>query len=247
MYVSRAATRAAPAVFRAGVRTAARPSRNVPRHIPAIAILIPRRGLATETSTSSTTGANYPPPGFNAEQAKKPLPKEEQQKPIERPSSAAVPEVSIPRDSPTSTPKTAAAEAQSREMATGEASVQAKEEKKAVAKKEEEEKKKLTVWQKVKHEAHHYWDGTKLLVTEVKISSKLALKMAAGYELTRREHRQVLHTCTLASETRADLFHIVDPYGPGPGPLDSLLHVCHCAIRRTAAPCSFEAIPQHAP
>jgi LETM1 and EF-hand domain-containing protein 1 len=53
---------------------------------------------------------------------------------------------------------------------------------------------KLTIWQKVKKEASHYWDGTKLLATEVKISSKLALKMAAGYELTRREDRQLQRT-----------------------------------------------------
>ena len=55
-------------------------------------------------------------------------------------------------------------------------------------------KQKLTLWQKVKKEAAHYWDGTKLLATEVKISSKLALKMAAGYELSRREHRQLQRT-----------------------------------------------------
>lgn len=65
----------------------------------------------------------------------------------------------------------------------------------ATEKKTEEKKKgedkKLTVWQKVKKEVAHYWDGTKLLATEVRISSKLALKMAAGYELTRRENRQV--------------------------------------------------------
>lgn len=48
--------------------------------------------------------------------------------------------------------------------------------------------------QKIKHEAQHYWDGTKLLAAEVKISSKLALKMAAGYELSRREHRQLQRT-----------------------------------------------------
>jgi LETM1 and EF-hand domain-containing protein 1 len=54
--------------------------------------------------------------------------------------------------------------------------------------------KKLTIWQKIKHEAQHYWDGTKLLATEVRISSKLALKMAAGYELSRREHRQLQRT-----------------------------------------------------
>jgi LETM1 and EF-hand domain-containing protein 1 len=53
---------------------------------------------------------------------------------------------------------------------------------------------KLTIWQKVKREAVHYWDGTKLLATEVKISSRLALKMAAGYELSRRENRQLQRT-----------------------------------------------------
>jgi len=52
----------------------------------------------------------------------------------------------------------------------------------------------LTLWQKVKHEVQHYWDGTKLLATEVRISSRLALKMAAGYELTRRENRQLQRT-----------------------------------------------------
>lgn len=60
--------------------------------------------------------------------------------------------------------------------------------------KAEKEQKKLTLWQKVKKEARHYWDGTKLLATEVRISSKLALKMAAGYELTRRENRQLQRT-----------------------------------------------------
>ena len=59
------------------------------------------------------------------------------------------------------------------------------------AKKEE---KKLTIMQKIKREVMHYWDGTKLLATEVKISSRLALKMAAGYELSRREHRQLQRT-----------------------------------------------------
>jgi len=187
MYVSRAATRAAPAVFRAGMRASARPSRNIPKHIPAIAILIPHYGFATQTSTSSGSGGQYPPPGFNTEQAKKPLPKEQQQKPKEKASSPPLPDVSIPKDVPTSTPKTAAAESRSlSELAADKAAAT----KSAVAKKEDEKKK--TVWEKVKHEAQHYWDGTKLLVAEVKISSKLALKMAAGYELTRREHRQVL-------------------------------------------------------
>lgn len=62
---------------------------------------------------------------------------------------------------------------------------------------EKKETKKLTIGQKIKKEVQHYWDGTKLLATEVKISTRLALKMAAGYELSRREHRQVRpHHCT---------------------------------------------------
>ncbi|BFZ62205.1 LETM1 domain-containing protein ylh47 [Saitoella coloradoensis] len=69
-----------------------------------------------------------------------------------------------------------------------------KETSKQVATKAEE--KKLTLWEKVKHEAQHYWDGTKLLGAEIRISSKLALKMAAGHELSRRERRQLQRTTT---------------------------------------------------
>lgn len=54
-----------------------------------------------------------------------------------------------------------------------------------------EDTKKLTIGQKIKKELMHYWDGTKLLAAEIRISSRLALKMAAGYELSRRENRQV--------------------------------------------------------
>ncbi|GME68700.1 unnamed protein product [[Candida] boidinii] len=54
--------------------------------------------------------------------------------------------------------------------------------------------KKLTILEKIKHEAKHYWDGTKLLGLEIKISSKLLVKIATGYELTRREYRQLQRT-----------------------------------------------------
>lgn len=53
---------------------------------------------------------------------------------------------------------------------------------------------KPTIWEKVKHEAQHYWSGTKLLGMEIKVSSRLLLKMTAGYELTRREYRQLQRT-----------------------------------------------------
>ncbi|KAF2270690.1 LETM1-domain-containing protein [Lojkania enalia] len=193
MYVSRAATRAAPAVMRAGIRTAGRSHRALPRNLPAIAILLPRRGLSTETSSSSNSGGNFPPPGFNTEQAKKPLPKEEHKKTVEKPDASETPDVTIPLHEPSDHAPTKASEAATlTELAAEKATAEKNDDKKLAAKKEEE--KKLTIWQKVKHEAQHYWDGTKLLVAEVKISSKLALKMAAGYELTRREHRQLTRT-----------------------------------------------------
>lgn len=58
------------------------------------------------------------------------------------------------------------------------------------------EEPKKTLWEKVKHEAQHYWDGTKLLGYELKVSTKLVAKMFAGHELTRRENRQLKRTLT---------------------------------------------------
>lgn len=53
---------------------------------------------------------------------------------------------------------------------------------------------KPSLWQRVKKEAKHYWEGTKLLGYEVRVSTKLALKLASGRELTRREDRQLKRT-----------------------------------------------------
>ncbi|KAH0827023.1 LETM1-like protein-domain-containing protein [Lanmaoa asiatica] len=46
-------------------------------------------------------------------------------------------------------------------------------------------------WKKVKHEATHYWHGSKLLVSEVRISARLQWKILHGESLTRRERRQL--------------------------------------------------------
>lgn len=46
-------------------------------------------------------------------------------------------------------------------------------------------------WAKIKHEANHYWDGTKLLGKETKISWRLLRRLLRGKQLTRRERRQV--------------------------------------------------------
>lgn len=47
------------------------------------------------------------------------------------------------------------------------------------------------IWEKVKHEAAHYWHGSKLLVSEIRISMRLVSQLLKGKTLTRREKRQV--------------------------------------------------------
>ncbi|KAJ5111381.1 LETM1 domain-containing protein mdm28 [Penicillium argentinense] len=149
--------------------------RGIPSQVSALAILIPQqRGYATEHNTTNSQ-SSYPPPGFNAEQAKKPLPQDQAQSPSTTQSKQNV----------TPAAKVPAREVSGKPVAT--------EEDKNVAEAKKEAK-KLTIGQKIKKEVQHYWDGTKLLATEVKISSRLALKMAAGYELSRREHRQLQRT-----------------------------------------------------
>ena len=175
---------------------------NLPPHLRAVAILIPRHNYSTETSTNTNSGSSFPPPGFNAEQAKKPLKKESSTKEESDKVEKAIAEVEasiqeIQNDfnhsGPTGEAKTKAmADMSLTELAASKATASKIEE--AKLSKVEKEAKKLAIWQKVKKEVRHYWDGTKLLATEVRISSKLALKMAAGYELSRRENRQLQRT-----------------------------------------------------
>lgn len=149
-------------------------ARGLPSHVTALALLIPQtRGYATEHSTSnSRSSESFPPPGFNAEQAKKPIQKEEQSqtKDVQK------------ADKTTTAPAKNGDAKESEIVKAGDVDKKASEKK---------DQKNLTIGQKIKKEVQHYWDGTKLLGTEVRISSRLALKMARGYELTRREHRQV--------------------------------------------------------
>lgn len=185
----------APLLLRTAARTAFARSTALNRQLPALAILVPRRGVSGQPSTSSSNQGNYPPPGFNAEQAKKPLDNDSntQSQPKSDNSKSAssdLPNIDIPSHKPTEHPPTNAAEQHALNELAAAKSAEDKAEEKKLAKKKDEEK-KLTLRQKIMKEVHHYWDGTKLLGTEVKISTKLALKMAAGYELTRREHRQV--------------------------------------------------------
>lgn len=166
----------------------------MPPKLQALAILLPRRDYATETTSHGSDSG--PPPGFNINEAKKPLPKEEGKKSSSAPSLAELrksdEQISTPKTEATMVDKTEALEnaslsdlaADKTAAATGKATST------SVAQ-HKEELKKLTIGQKIKKEIMHYWDGTKLLAAEVKISTKLALKMAAGYDLSRRENRQV--------------------------------------------------------
>jgi hypothetical protein len=57
-----------------------------------------------------------------------------------------------------------------------------------------ESPKKLTLWEKTKHECKRYWIGSKLLWADMKISTRLARRLARGETLTRREHQQLQRT-----------------------------------------------------
>lgn len=139
------------------------------------------RHVSTEHHQSGSN--SHPPPGFNLEQAKRPLPKEPSG-PGTKESNAQTSVASAGQQDTTK------AEADMSDLAAKRESLA---QEKEITKVEKQEK-KLTVWQKVKKEAQHYWDGSKLLATEVKISWRLALKMAAGYDLTRRENKQLRRT-----------------------------------------------------
>eukprot|EP00546_Thalassionema_frauenfeldii_P002130 CAMPEP_0178933044 /NCGR_PEP_ID=MMETSP0786-20121207/23019_1 /TAXON_ID=186022 /ORGANISM="Thalassionema frauenfeldii, Strain CCMP 1798" /LENGTH=739 /DNA_ID=CAMNT_0020610533 /DNA_START=521 /DNA_END=2740 /DNA_ORIENTATION=- len=58
------------------------------------------------------------------------------------------------------------------------------------------------LWDWIKHEAHHYWMGTKLLYADVQTAWKLLNRTLQGSGLTRRERKQLLRTVS-------DLFRLV--------------------------------------
>lgn len=52
---------------------------------------------------------------------------------------------------------------------------------------------KKTIWQRVKHEVIHYYNGFKLLFLETKIAARMLWRVMNGKVLSRRERRQVSH------------------------------------------------------
>jgi hypothetical protein len=57
-------------------------------------------------------------------------------------------------------------------------------------------------WRAVKHEIHHYWVGTKLLWSEIKLSNTIISRVLNGHPMTRRERNQLVRTTM-------DLFRLV--------------------------------------
>ncbi len=57
-------------------------------------------------------------------------------------------------------------------------------------------------WQSIKDEAHHYWVGSKLLWSEIKVTKQILQRVVQGHELTRRERNQLVRTST-------DLFRLI--------------------------------------
>ncbi len=57
-------------------------------------------------------------------------------------------------------------------------------------------------WHAIKHEISHYWMGSKLLWSEIKITKNILARLLRGNGMTRREHRQLLRTTT-------DIFRLV--------------------------------------
>ncbi|KAI9823691.1 MAG: hypothetical protein M1826_007660 [Phylliscum demangeonii] len=191
--------------------SASRRYRQGPLHASIVAILVHRHALSTETSQPSGRVPSGPPPGFSAKEAQKPLAKTgaaSSTLPLTDAEKLAATQemLKVPREEPTAVPKTAvpdkidlaetirtelAGKTSDLKTAITTAGGQALT---AEGNKKDGSGKKLTLMQKIKKEVLHYWDGTKLLATEVKISTKLAVKMAAGYELSRREDRQLRRT-----------------------------------------------------
>lgn len=220
--------------------------RDLPSYTHALAIIVPRRTYATETTTHGGDGGAFPPPGFNVNEAKKPPPQRTDNPPSAKEIDAQPNEQhKVSKTEPTAVDKTTALENMTlSELAEAKESATAKPDEKAAIRKEED--KRLTLGQKIKRELQHYWDGTKLLATEIKISSKLALKMAAGYELSRRENRQVSisNLCVYAIQISDETIRVASTYNSRSCPISTILRLRHHSFRRITYSCRSETLPE---
>ena len=133
--------------------------------VSALAIAIPKRRYATDTSHPQGSGASGPPPGFNIDEAKKPLPQEESKEAQKEPS--PTPTVQDLKDSAEQlhahsaskpsdiAPTRAASQASLTELALE----KAKSDEKQSRLEKADPKQKLTLGQRIMKEVRHYWDG----------------------------------------------------------------------------------------
>lgn len=147
---------------------------------PGYLLFTSQRFFTTDTSTPSSNTV-IPPPGFNAQEARMPLAQDKSPEKVPQSETTTLPTAVKLEGIETTSARSDIMDGKEVTTMNGKSPEKKKEEKK-------------TVWQKVKHGVQHFWDGTKLLGAEIKISSNLALKMAAGYELSRRERRQLERT-----------------------------------------------------
>lgn len=98
-------------------------------------------------------------------------------------------------------------------------------------------------WKKVKHEAAHYWAGSKLLVSEVRISARLQWKILHGESLTRRERRQV-SACSYVTVTISEgRMLAAQTYHSRSAEAHPVCGLCDRPFHGILAPRSVEALP----
>lgn len=104
------------------------------------------------------------------------------------------------------------------------------------------------VWKKVKHEAAHYWHGTKLLVSEVRISSRLQWKILQGDALTRRERRQAsrYQNQKLSIDLCLYIPLVVETYNTGFASTHPVRRLHYRPIHGVPSPCGPQTFPEHA-
>ncbi|KAG0668663.1 ribosome-binding protein mdm38 [Maudiozyma exigua] len=98
-------------------------------------------------------------------------------------------------------------------------------------------KSKPPLMQRIKHEVNHYVNGTKLLGYEIKISTKLLVKLVQGYELSRRESNQL-------RRTMGDVFRLVPFSAFVIIPFAELLLPIALKIFPNLLPSTYESITQ---
>lgn len=218
---------------RSVLRSGFNPAVNRYRARPPLLVLVFQRYITIDTA-SPGSDPSVPPPGFTTSQAKKPL----------------LRETNHAKNDSTVSAKNETAGGDRAGLETGMTTLEATDikdptatlvpDEKAIDKKGE---RKTTVWQKVKHGIQHFWDGTKLLGAEIKISSNLALKMGSGYELSRRERRQVRPIHCAPWSHALTLLPIARAYRQGSRTSCPILSLYHSPGRRTFPPDSPETLP----